>query len=62
MKQLYRKPDADPGQLSSRIASALDAESRRGLSGPGVACCLSTLLGASGAAARDALPLVTAAP
>ena len=62
VKQLYRQPDADPGQLSSRIASALDAGSRRDLSGPGVACCLSALLGASGAAARDALSIAAAAP
>lgn len=47
VRQLYRQPSPDPGQVASRIVSALDADTRAGLSGPGVACCLATLLRAS---------------
>jgi hypothetical protein len=47
VRELYRKPDADPGTIASRIVSALDHDTRQGLAGPGVACCLETLLQAS---------------
>lgn len=44
VKQLYRQPNADPGHIASQIVSALDMETRREMSGLGVACCLTNLL------------------
>ena len=62
VKQLYRKPAADPGQVSARIVSALDADTRPELSGPGVACCLTALLQASRAAADGSLHIPLGIP
>jgi len=47
VKQLYREPNPNPREVASRITSALDAETRQEMSGPGVACCLRSLLQAS---------------
>ncbi len=55
MKQLYRQPNPDPREVASRITSALDQASRRDMSGPGVACCLSNLLQASRLVAEGGL-------
>lgn len=58
VRQLYRQPNPDPREVASRIVSALDAGSRQDLSGPGVACCLSTVLRGSAAVAEDGLAAV----
>lgn len=50
VKQLYRRPDADPGRVSARIVATMDDEARGQMAGPGVASCLALLL----EAARDA--------
>jgi len=55
VKQLYREPNPDPHEVASRITSALDAATRRDMSGPGVACCLTSLLRASRQVADDGL-------
>ena len=62
VKQLYREPNPDPRQVSSRIVSALDADTRRELSDSGVACCLTTLLRASGSAAAGTLLIAPGTP
>lgn len=62
VKQLYRQANPDPGRVSSRIAQALAAQAPGELAGPGVACCLSSLLLASSDAAAARLPLPPHAP
>ncbi|MBU0607073.1 MAG: hypothetical protein KKI08_04265 [Armatimonadetes bacterium] len=61
MKQLYRQPNPDPREVASRITSALDEATRRDLSGPGVACCLSSLLQASRQVAEAGLAALVSA-
>lgn len=58
VKQLYREPHPDPKAIVSRITSALDPDTRRGMSGPGVVCCLSHLLRASRQTAQAGLSLL----
>jgi hypothetical protein len=55
VRELYREPDASPGQIASRIVTSLDAQTRADLAGPGVASCLSSLLRASRQAATAGL-------
>jgi hypothetical protein len=55
VKQLYRTPNPDPRVVASRITSALDAQTRQEMSGPGVACCLRTLLQASARVSDEGL-------
>lgn len=55
VRQLYQQPNPDPREVASRITSALDQATRRDMSGPGVACCLSSLLQASRLAAEGGL-------
>ena len=55
VKQLYREPKPNPRDVASRIASALDVPTRQEMSGPGVACCLRSLLDASARAGDGAL-------
>jgi hypothetical protein len=64
VRELYRTPDAAPSQIASRIVSALDSGTRQALAGPGVACCLGTLLEASQASLEGRLEalLQTALP
>lgn len=71
VKQLYREPHPDPRAVASRITAALDEATVQDMAGPGVACCLASLLRAShevadrglGAllSAADRPPLVAAA-
>lgn len=44
VRDLYRRPAADPGEVVAAIVQALDPETRSEMSGPGVAVCLDTLL------------------
>lgn len=44
VRELYRQPDPDPSQILSRIVSALDSETRAGLSDAAVTCCLDRVL------------------
>jgi hypothetical protein len=55
VKRLYREPNPDPRAVASLITSALDAGTRQEMSGPGVACCLRSLLQASARVNADGL-------
>ena len=44
VRELYRQPRPDPGEVVGAIVKALDPETRAEMSGPGVAVCLDTLL------------------
>lgn len=44
VRELYRQPDPDPGEIASRIVAALDPQTRSQLAAPGVSCCLQSLL------------------
>jgi hypothetical protein len=66
VKQLYRESNPDPREVVARITSALDAATRQEMAGPGVACCLSSLLQASrqvaGVGLAALVPATPAAP
>jgi hypothetical protein len=47
VRELYRQPSPDPGQVVGRIVDALDPATRVDMAGPGVATCLGTLVTAS---------------
>ncbi len=42
VRELYRQPNPDPGEIAARIVQALDPATRQGLSDRGVALCLDT--------------------
>jgi hypothetical protein len=44
VRELYRQPNPDPVEVLSRIVSAIGPETRAGLKGAGVVCCLDNLL------------------
>jgi hypothetical protein len=44
VRELYRQPHPDPGEVAGRIVAALDPATRKGLSDRGVALCLDTAL------------------
>ncbi|MCX7599206.1 MAG: hypothetical protein N2512_10145 [Armatimonadetes bacterium] len=56
VRELYRQPNPDPGQVVGTIVQALDAETRAQMSGPGVAVCLDTLLVGSRQVSQEGLP------
>jgi hypothetical protein len=56
VKQLYREPHPDPRAVASRITAALDEATVQDMAGPGVACCLTSLLRAVGTVADGGLP------
>lgn len=47
MRELYRQPNPDPGQVVERIVGALDPATRVDMAGPGVATCLGGLIASS---------------
>lgn len=54
VRELYRQPNPDPAEVTSRIVMALDSATRQGMSDLGVALCLDTfLVSASRAAEGD---------
>ncbi len=55
VRELYRQPNPDPGQVVARIVGALDPATRADLAGPGVATCLGTLVTASQGVHRHGL-------
>jgi len=59
VKRLYGQPHPDPREVAARITAALDEASRRDMTGPGVACCLSSLLRASPQVAAHGLAALT---
>jgi hypothetical protein len=61
VRELYRRRDPDPGHIASSIVSALDADTRSQMAGPGVALCLSTLLRTSHDLSEQGLAGFTAA-
>lgn len=42
VRELYRQPNPDPGEIAARIVEALDPATRQGLSDRGVTVCLDT--------------------
>ncbi|MBC7288997.1 MAG: hypothetical protein H5T86_13370, partial [Armatimonadetes bacterium] len=47
VRELYRQPNPDPGEVAARIVQALDPATRRAMGDLGVAVCLDTALLAS---------------
>ena len=63
VRELYRERDVPPGLIAASIVSALEPETKREMAGPGVACCLSSLLyGARVADLEGLLPIWEAHP
>jgi hypothetical protein len=58
VRELYRRPNPDPGQVVERIVLALDPSTRTEMAGPGVATCLGALVSASHGVNRTGLPPV----
>jgi hypothetical protein len=58
VRELYREGKASPGEVASRVASALDARTREEMAGPGVASCLSSLLRGSRQVATGGLEAI----
>ena len=55
VRELYRQPNPDPGEIAARIVQALDPATRQGLSDRGVAICLDSGLLVTKTAAENEL-------
>ncbi|MFO7947674.1 MAG: hypothetical protein R6V19_12770 [Armatimonadota bacterium] len=55
VRELYRQPDPDPSQILSRIVSALEPDTKAGMSDSAVTCCLDSVLDGAVAASTGRL-------